>query len=143
MLCGFTVLLVTFGMFAMGWIGGGDAKLVSATAIWMGWALLLPYLLIASVFGGVLTMLLLMFADSSCRLSRESRVGSAPAQAKRWHSLWGGIGGIGHLLLSKHANLAFGGWWIIWVSDKLTFRSKSRLPTGSFIAGLRFLARCA
>jgi prepilin peptidase CpaA len=61
MLCGFTVLLITFGMFAMGWIGGGDAKLVSATAIWMGWALLLPYLLIASVFGGVLTMLLLMF----------------------------------------------------------------------------------
>ena len=57
---GALVLAVTFGMFAMGWIGGGDAKLVAAIAIWMGFELLLPYLLYAAVFGGVLTLLLLM-----------------------------------------------------------------------------------
>lgn len=60
-LCGLAVLLVTFGMFAMGWVGGGDAKLVSASALWMGWSLLLPYLVIASLFGGVLTIILLVF----------------------------------------------------------------------------------
>jgi len=59
--CGFTVLLITFGMFAMGWIGGGDAKLAAATALWLGWALLMPYLLVASVFGGLLTLGLLIF----------------------------------------------------------------------------------
>ncbi len=59
--CGFMMLAITFGMFAMGWVGGGDAKLVSAIAIWMGWSLLMPYLLVASVFGGILTLVLLMF----------------------------------------------------------------------------------
>ena len=33
--CGIAVLLVMFGLFAMGWIGGGDAKLAAATAF--GW----------------------------------------------------------------------------------------------------------
>lgn len=59
--CGFFVLVVTFGMFSMGWIGGGDAKLVSASAVWLGWGLLMPYLLIASIFGALLTMALLLF----------------------------------------------------------------------------------
>lgn len=57
---GALVLAVTFGLFAMGWIGGGDAKLVAAIAVWMGFELLLPYLLYAAVFGGVLTLLLLV-----------------------------------------------------------------------------------
>jgi hypothetical protein len=35
--CGVTVLLITFFFFARGWIGGGDAKLASATSLWMGW----------------------------------------------------------------------------------------------------------
>ena len=31
--CGLLVLLITFTMFALGWIGGGDAKLAAATAV--------------------------------------------------------------------------------------------------------------
>lgn len=57
---GALVLAVTFTMFALGWIGGGDAKLTAAIALWMGFELLLPYLLYASVFGGALTLLLLV-----------------------------------------------------------------------------------
>src|SRR3954462_16032069 len=30
------VLVVTFIFFARGWIGGGDAKLAAATALWLG-----------------------------------------------------------------------------------------------------------
>src|SRR5262245_53148651 len=30
------VLVVTFTFFARGWIGGGDAKLAAATALWLG-----------------------------------------------------------------------------------------------------------
>ncbi len=33
---GLLVLTVAFGMFAAGWIGGGDAKLAAATALWLG-----------------------------------------------------------------------------------------------------------
>jgi prepilin peptidase CpaA len=55
------VLIVTFGFFARGWMGGGDAKLASATALWLGFGYLPAYLLIASLFGGALTLLLLQF----------------------------------------------------------------------------------
>ena len=55
------VLVTAFVFFARGWIGGGDAKLVAATALWFGFAHLLDYLLYASLFGGALTVLLLQF----------------------------------------------------------------------------------
>ena len=58
---GFVVLALCFGFFARGWIGGGDAKLAAATALWLGWAQLFEYLIYASLFGGVLTLVLLEF----------------------------------------------------------------------------------
>lgn len=54
------VLCVTFAFFALGWIGGGDAKLAAATALWFGFAELLPYLLYATLLGGVLTLSILL-----------------------------------------------------------------------------------
>ena len=32
--CGLAILLIAFGMFSFGWLGGGDAKLAAATAAW-------------------------------------------------------------------------------------------------------------
>ena len=58
---GASVLAVAFACFAMGWIGGGDAKVAAAAALWFGFAHLLNYLLYASLFGGALTLLLLQF----------------------------------------------------------------------------------
>lgn len=58
---GATVLAVAFSCFAMGWVGGGDAKVVSAAALWFGFDHLLEYLVYASLFGGVLTLMLLQF----------------------------------------------------------------------------------
>jgi prepilin peptidase CpaA len=55
------VLVMAFGCFARGWIGGGDAKLAAATALWLGFDHLLPYLVYASVLGGTLTLALLQF----------------------------------------------------------------------------------
>jgi prepilin peptidase CpaA len=55
------VLVVAFGFFARGWIGGGDAKLAAATALWLGFDHLLNYLLYASLLGGALTLLLIQF----------------------------------------------------------------------------------
>jgi len=56
---GALVLVIAFACFAMGWVGGGDAKIAAAAALWFGFAHLLNYLLYASLFGGVLTIVLL------------------------------------------------------------------------------------
>lgn len=53
------VLAFSFGFFALGWIGGGDAKLIAATTLWFGFGSILPYLVYASLLGGALTLLLL------------------------------------------------------------------------------------
>jgi len=58
---GASVLAVSFVCFAMGWVGGGDAKVASGAALWFGFGHLLNYLVYASLFGGVLTLLLLQF----------------------------------------------------------------------------------
>jgi prepilin peptidase CpaA len=46
-------------MFALGWIGGGDAKLFAMTCLWLGWESLLNYTLTAAIAGGVLSLALL------------------------------------------------------------------------------------
>jgi prepilin peptidase CpaA len=56
---GALVLLVCFAMFSFGWIGGGDAKLAAATALWLGFHTLVEYLFIAALGGGLLTLTIL------------------------------------------------------------------------------------
>jgi prepilin peptidase CpaA len=55
------VLVFSFGFFSQGWIGGGDANLAAATALWFGFDFLLDYLVYASLFGGALTLILIQF----------------------------------------------------------------------------------
>jgi prepilin peptidase CpaA len=55
------VLVFAFVFFARGWIGGGDAKLAAATALWLGFDQLLNYVILASMFGGLLTLLIMRF----------------------------------------------------------------------------------
>ena len=58
---GCVVLVAAFGLFARGIIGGGDAKLAAAAALWLGFDHLLPYLLLASLLGGALSVGLIWF----------------------------------------------------------------------------------
>jgi prepilin peptidase CpaA len=81
-----TVLAVTFLFFARGWIGGGDAKLAAATALWFGFDHLLVYLLYASVFGGVLTLAMIRF-----RLMSLPQVLADQEWALRLHRPNGGV----------------------------------------------------
>src|ERR1700754_2089537 len=55
-LAGFVGLFIGFTLFALRLIGGGDAKLFAAVLLWLGLTDLLPYALLASVFGGLLTL---------------------------------------------------------------------------------------
>ena len=61
LLVGIAALLLAFGCFAMGWIGGDDAKLFAATALWMGPELIFAYALTAALIGGALTLLILFW----------------------------------------------------------------------------------
>ena len=58
---GGVVLAVGFLCFARGWIGGGDAKLAAATALWLGFGQLFDYLIYASLLGGALTLMIIIF----------------------------------------------------------------------------------
>jgi prepilin peptidase CpaA len=66
---GALVLVVTFVLFAIGGMGGGDAKLLAATALWMGFGMpLVEYLVYSAVVGGVLTLLILSYRNSPLSL---------------------------------------------------------------------------
>lgn len=55
------VLAGMFVFFALGWIGGGDAKLTAVVVLWLGADQALPFVMYMAAFGGVLTLLLLQF----------------------------------------------------------------------------------
>ena len=56
------VFALGFACFAFGWMGGGDVKFATAVALWLGWEHLLDYAVTFSVYGGLLTLLVL-FSD--------------------------------------------------------------------------------
>jgi len=57
MVCG-GVLVVGFVLFTTGRVGGGDAKLLAATALWAGPSLLLEFMLLTAMAGGGIALLL-------------------------------------------------------------------------------------
>ena len=66
---GAIVFCVTLGLFALGGMGGGDAKLLSATAVWMGFGFnLIAYVVAASVIGGLLTLSVLLYRSSALQV---------------------------------------------------------------------------
>ena len=58
-LFGFAILAVGFFLFATNIIGGGDAKLLAATAIWTGFAAFAPFIFWTAIAGGVMAAILL------------------------------------------------------------------------------------
>src|SRR5271157_2539325 len=84
--CGFTILVMTFAMFTFRWIGGGDAKLAAATALWMGWSLILGYGAAAAICGGLLAVGLL-----SARARPLPTVLARSAWIARLHNASGGV----------------------------------------------------
>jgi prepilin peptidase CpaA len=52
-------LAAAMGMFAAGWIGGGDAKLFAAASLWIGWTAAPMFLMATALAGGALALMLL------------------------------------------------------------------------------------
>lgn len=63
LLAGALGLGVGFLLFALGYIGGGDAKLFAVLMLWLGFRDVLAYALFASLFGGALTLGLLFLRN--------------------------------------------------------------------------------
>lgn len=61
-LTGAIVLGISWAMFQMGWWGGGDAKLASAAALWLGAEATLVFVLATALFGAILAATLLILA---------------------------------------------------------------------------------
>ncbi|HET7084260.1 MAG TPA: prepilin peptidase [Rhizomicrobium sp.] len=60
LVAGLLGLFIGFTLFALGHIGGGDAKLFAAVVLWLGLKEFLPYALVASVLGGALALGLML-----------------------------------------------------------------------------------
>ncbi|MET0747014.1 MAG: prepilin peptidase [Rhizobium sp.] len=62
----FIVFVACFACFALNVMGGGDAKLLSAAALWFGFdQSLLVFAVYVSVIGGLMTMLILAMRSSA------------------------------------------------------------------------------
>jgi len=85
---GLAVLAVVAAGFALGLMGGGDAKLLAAVALWLGWRTLVPFLLVMAIAGGVLGLALLA----------ARRMAPDPAPPGRWWSL----------ILSRQSGVPYG-----------------------------------
>jgi prepilin peptidase CpaA len=86
LLAGFVGLAIGFTLFAFGYIGGGDAKLFACVVLWLGFANLLDYALVASVFGGLLTMIIIAMRHVPLPAALAER-----AWIQRLHDARGGI----------------------------------------------------
>ncbi len=81
---GGAVLIAVAILFFRGLIGGGDAKLIAAAGLWMGWSQLLPFLLLTALGGGVLAL-------SWLAAKRVTSIAPFPPWANRYFSAADGI----------------------------------------------------
>lgn len=79
------VLLVGFILFSTGTLGGGDAKLLAAASLWVGYATMSDFLIYVALIGGALALFVLLYR----RIPDESL--SGPAWALRLHDKGSGI----------------------------------------------------
>lgn len=83
---GLAGLVVGFALFAFRLVGGGDAKLMAAGALWMGADFVIPFIAYTTIFGGVLSLAILAY-----RRFIPAHALSLPPWAMRLHINGGGI----------------------------------------------------
>jgi prepilin peptidase CpaA len=63
MLAGFMILVITFTLFCFGLFGGGDAKILSAAALWIGFDNLMEFFILVTFAGGFLSLVIINFRN--------------------------------------------------------------------------------
>lgn len=81
--CAAAVFLGGAVLFARGWLGGGDVKLLSAATLWAGPAGTPSLLILTGVLGGALALFLLMPLGRQTLAAARRLLGQPPAQAER------------------------------------------------------------
>lgn len=67
------VFLLGLVGFSLGWMGGGDVKLMTVATLWLGAANVAPFLFYTSLFGAILTIVILIFRQWSLPPSLQRR----------------------------------------------------------------------
>lgn len=82
---GLAVFAVCFALFALHIMGGGDAKILTASAVWFGLnASLMHYIVYVSVFGGLLSLVVLALrANNNMILASGLRIPATMMHAKK------------------------------------------------------------
>jgi prepilin peptidase CpaA len=83
---GAAFLAAGFGLFSFNLLGGGDAKLMAAGALWMGPEISLYYVSYVTIFGGILALVILAY-----RRFFPATTIPLPAWAIKLHTKGGGI----------------------------------------------------
>jgi len=82
---GVAVFAIFAALFALGWMGGGDVKLLGALALWLPLLPLLRMLIAMSVLGGVLTLIVIaVHRFRKLKTNPEVPYGVAIAAAGLW-----------------------------------------------------------
>jgi prepilin peptidase CpaA len=74
------VLVAGIALFASGVMGGGDAKLIAAVSVWIGWGVPLLHLIVLTMFlGAALSVVLLL-----CRRAPVAALANARLRDRGW-----------------------------------------------------------
>lgn len=82
---GSAMLIAGIVLFSLGWLGGGDAKLLAAAALWLGTEPLVTFLALVAAFGGALALIILAYR------SMPAAALPLPGWALRLHAKGGGM----------------------------------------------------
>ena len=80
--CALAVFLVGAVLFARGWLGGGDVKLLSAATLWAGPAGTPALLMLTGVLGGALALFFLMPFGSQITKAIRALLGQPPVSTE-------------------------------------------------------------
>ena len=85
---GVAVLAIGIALFAFGLLGGGDAKLLAAASLWIGFDYLGQYMFMVVLMGGALSIVLLAYRGmSAAAMASWPALGTALAQQEGRDSL--------------------------------------------------------
>ncbi|MGH7093939.1 MAG: A24 family peptidase [Stellaceae bacterium] len=79
--CAFAVFATGLLLFARGYVGGGDVKLLAAVMLWAGPAAAPSLLLLTAIIGGVLALIILSPAGACLIAGTRAHLGPAPLPA--------------------------------------------------------------